>query len=803
MEDFALPKDALFLGFDSSTQSLKATVLDSNLCILTSEIVNFDSELPHYKTKDGVYRDSSIHGRIVSPTLMWVEALDLILQRLQDSKKVNFNKIVSVSGSGQQHGSVYWKKGSSDILSSLDPKKPLVEQLDQAFSTKESPIWMDCSTTEQCRAIENAVGGPLELSKLTGSRAYERFTGPQIRRIFETQYEVYDDTERISLVSSFVASILIGKYACIDHTDGAGMNLMDIKQRIWSKQALEATAPDLEEKLGKLAAAHDVAGLIAPYFVQRFQFNKECLVIQWSGDNPNSLAGLTINRPGDLAISLGTSDTVFGITIDHTPSLEGNVFPNPVDPESYMVMLCYKNGSLTREDIRDRCADKSWDVFNQYLKQAPPLNGGKLGFYYKDHEILPPLPIGYHRYTLENFKGDTLDGVVEHEVKDDFDPPSEIRALVEGQILSMRCHAERFGMPSPPKRIIATGGASANHSILSTIASIFGCNVYTVQRPDSASAGAALRAAHGWLCNNNGGFVPISWMYKDKLEKTAFGCKLVATAEEDGELVAKYAFLVRKRMEIENQLVQKFGRLMNLNHASTLVIVWRGSIGSGGEDFRSIRSGGGVASLVNIHYNTIYLQPSVDMPYLLEKEHSGHMDAIPCFKMIRWRISYICWPFSKTSKGLDLVAICLSKYYIVQQAEDVASNKVIALFNELGMHRICHCGKMGTGQTGYEISWLNKFLGYVLCLAFLPSLDNFGYELAWWVLVPLKHAINAYMDWLMEKIHAWLHPVMPTNIPPLKSPKHLLFINGGNGNGVLERESDERERGYWDLRGNS
>lgn len=558
MEDFSLPKDALFLGFDSSTQSLKATVLDSNLCIVTSEIVNFDSELPHYKTKDGVYRDTSINGRIVSPTLMWIEALDLILKRLQDSKKLDFNKVAAVSGSGQQHGSVYWKKGSSGILSSLDPKKPLVDQFGQAFSTKESPIWMDSSTTQQCRAIEKSVGGALELSKLTGSRAYERFTGPQIKRIFELQPEVYNDTERISLVSSFVASILIGGYACIDHTDGAGMNLMDIKERVWSKQILEATAPGLEDKLGKLAPAHAVAGLIAPYFVERFQFNKECLVVQWSGDNPNSLAGLTINTPGDLAISLGTSDTVFGITMDHKPSLEGHVFPNPVDPESYMVMLCYKNGSLTREDIRDRCADKSWDVFNQSLKQSPPLNGGKIGFYYKDHEILPPLPIGYHRYTLENFKGDTLDGLIEQEVTE-FDPPSEIRALIEGQFLSMRGHAERFGMPSPPKRIIATGGASANHTILKELPTIFGCNVHTVQRPDSASLGAALRAAHGWLCKNKGSFVPISCMYKDKLEKTAFGCKLVATTQDD-ELVAKYAVLVKKRMEIENSLVKKLGR---------------------------------------------------------------------------------------------------------------------------------------------------------------------------------------------------------------------------------------------------
>ncbi|XP_075511839.1 xylulose kinase 2-like [Primulina tabacum] len=558
MEDFHLPKDSYFLGFDSSTQSLKATVLDANLNIVASDIINFDSELSHYKTKDGVYRDPSVNGRIVSPSLMWVEALDLILQRLEKSK-LNFGKIAAISGSGQQHGSVYWKNGSSSTLSSLDSKKALVDQFRDAFSVEESPIWMDSSTTEQCKEIEKSVGGGLELSKLTGSRAYERFTGPQIRRIFETQPEAYKNTERISLVSSFMASLFIGKYACIDQTDGAGMNLMDIKKRAWSKMLLEATAPGLEKKLGKLAPAHAVAGLIAPYFVERYKFDKNCLIIQWSGDNPNSLAGLTLSSPGDLAISLGTSDTVFGITNEHKPCLEGHVFPNPVDEKGYMVMLCYKNGSLTREDIRNQCADKSWDVFNRCLQESPSLNGGKIGFYYKEHEILPPLPVGFHRYVLENFSGDSLDGVKEHEV-DAFDPTSEVRALVEGQLLSMRAHAERFGLPSPPNSIIATGGASANKCILALISSIFGCNVHTIQSSDSASMGAALRAAHGWLCNKRGCFVPISSMYTDKLEQTSLNCKLAATSG-DPELVTRYGLLMRKRVEIENNLVKKLGRL--------------------------------------------------------------------------------------------------------------------------------------------------------------------------------------------------------------------------------------------------
>ena len=49
------------------------------------------------------------------------------------------------------------------------------------------------------------------------------------------------------------------------------------------------------------------------------------------------------------------------------------------------------------------------------------------------------------------------------------------------------------------ERLIVTGGASINHSILQIIADIFQTPVYTINVKDSASIGAGIRASIGYL----------------------------------------------------------------------------------------------------------------------------------------------------------------------------------------------------------------------------------------------------------------------------------------------------------------
>lgn len=135
-------------------------MVDDNLQLIHEAKVKFDTDLPEFRTHGGFITDKTNPNVRTAPTIMWVKALDILLDKLTVAG-VDFSKIAAISGSAQQHGSVYWQNGSEQRLANLNPDEFLHQQLATTFSITNSPIWMDSSTTEQCKQLEEAVGGAL------------------------------------------------------------------------------------------------------------------------------------------------------------------------------------------------------------------------------------------------------------------------------------------------------------------------------------------------------------------------------------------------------------------------------------------------------------------------------------------------------------------------------------------------------------------------------------------------------------------------------------------------------------------
>ena len=485
---------SLYLGFDCSTQGLSAVVIEVEgevRRVVFEDSLNFDRDFPEYATTAGVVRGNRPLEVFASP-VMWADALDRMMSRLARDASLDIGRIRAISGAAQQHGSVYLNHHARDAWRTLAHDQPLAPQLAGSFSRDLSPVWMDASTDEECVAIEEALGGAAATARLTGSRAHARFTGPQIRKFETGNRGAYDATTRVHLVSSFLASLLVGADAPLEPGDASGMNLMDIRTSRWSDAALNATAPGLVLKLPDIRPPWTIAGRLSTYWRDRYAF-PPARIVTWSGDNPSSLVGTGLVNEAHLAVSLGTSDTAFALTREAPHSLEtglgegSHVFGAPMG--GFMSLVCFRNGSLARDWVR-LLHHLDWAGFASALECTPAGNGGAIMLPWLEAEITPPV----RRPGVRRFGYDGRD------------PSQDVRAVVEGQMMAMANHLP--AMAAGLERIVATGGASVNDEVLQVMADVFAVPVDRLNLENASCLGAALRAFHADRLASD---EPVSW----------------------------------------------------------------------------------------------------------------------------------------------------------------------------------------------------------------------------------------------------------------------------------------------------
>jgi xylulokinase len=561
----------LYLGFDLSTQQLKGLVVDSTLKKIHEAKFDFDADSKGFNITKGVLVNEE-EREVFAPVAMWLQALDTVLSRLKDDG-LDFGRIKGISGSGMQHGSVFWNADAESILSQLDSSKTLESQLDGAFAHPFSPNWQDASTQKECDEFDAALGSEISLANTTGSKAHHRFTGPQIMRFQRKYPDKYIKTHRITLVSSWIATILLGKFAPFDISDVCGMNLWDIKAGDWNRKLLELTAGPsgvdaLKKKLGEVPEDGGIhLGTISQYFVKRHGFSTDCTIIASTGDNPATILALPL-RDSDAMVSLGTSTTFLMSTGQYKPDPATHFFNHPTTAGLYMFMLCYKNGGLAREKVRDAINDKlggsknSWDEFDKLLLQTPPLaqtsssDPVHLGLYFPRPEIIPNLPVGEWHYSYNPSSNDLQ---VENSVPQS--PEQDARIIVESQFLSLRLRSRELvttpaeGLPPQPRRVYLVGGGSRNKAIAKVAGEVLGGSegVFKLDVGENACAlGAAYKAV--WAVERASGetfeeLIGKRWREDEFVEKIADGY--------NKEVWERYGAALKGFEEMESRLLQE------------------------------------------------------------------------------------------------------------------------------------------------------------------------------------------------------------------------------------------------------
>lgn len=206
----------------------------------------------------------------------------------------------------------------------------------------------------------------------------------------------------------------------------------------------------------------------------------------------------------------GTSTTFLMSTPHYKPDPAVHFFNDPTTTGLYMFMLCYKNGGIAREMVRDSLgptapqSSDAWSLFNDIATNTHPLGTRglsspvKIALYFPRPEIVPNVRAGTYRYTY-NPKDATLSSSDIWSL-----PQDDCRAIVESQLLSLRLRSRNIvappspnphNLPAQPRRIYLAGGGSQNKGIAKLTGEILG-GVEGVYRLDVGGNACALGSAY-------------------------------------------------------------------------------------------------------------------------------------------------------------------------------------------------------------------------------------------------------------------------------------------------------------------
>jgi len=417
------------------------------------------------ETGGAVVADASEGYGLAAPRPGWAEqdpedwwtatqrALEKVIGELDD-------EVAGIGLTGQMHGSVF-----------LDERDDVI---------RPALLWNDQRTEAQCVAITERVGAD-RLIAVTGNPALTGFQAPKILWLRDEEPDHYARVRRVLLPKDYMRYRLTGELAT-DASDASGTLLLDMDERNWSPEILEAL--DIPAAwLPQVFEGPETTGRAATGPARSLGLPAGVPVAAGGGDNAVAAVGTGIVKAGLLSSSIGTSGVLFAHTAEFTPDPTGRIhaFCHVVPGEYHVMAVTLSAGGSLGWWRNLLGGDVTYDELVGAAANVPPGSEGLVFLPYLSGERTPHLD--------PSARGAWF-GLTSRHTRAHL-----TRALMEGVVFSLKQGLEimqSLGVSCDEVR--ATGGGARNPLWRSLQADIYGLPIHRTNAEEGPAYGAALLA---------------------------------------------------------------------------------------------------------------------------------------------------------------------------------------------------------------------------------------------------------------------------------------------------------------------
>ncbi len=439
----------LVAGIDSSTQSTKVELRD----ISTGRVVG---------------AGKAAHPRTVpprseqAPDAWWAALVEAMAGALdQAARGSDPADVVALAVAGQQHGLVVLGR-AYEIL-------------------RPAKLWNDTESGPDAARLVEQLGAESWVDAC-GSVPVAAFTVSKLAWLRRSEPDTFARIEHVLLPHDWLTFRLTGELVT-DRGEASGTGYwsptedryrLDVLARVDDGKEWEASLPDV-------VGPWDRAGTLTPEAADSLGLRPGTPVAAGTGDNMAAALGIGL-RPGEIAVSIGTSGTVFATSHRPPGDPSGAVTGFADATGHFLPLVCTLNASLVTEAV-GRLLSADHQALDQLALAAPPGADGL---------VLVPYLAGERTPNRPDATG-TL-----HGIRPDVSRESLARAAFEGVVCGLLEGLDALGavgVPTGSGRMVLVGGGGRSAAYRTVLASLAGRPVTVPGHEEIVSAGAALQAA--------------------------------------------------------------------------------------------------------------------------------------------------------------------------------------------------------------------------------------------------------------------------------------------------------------------